>query len=151
MTGTSHAITGATIAAVVAQPAVALPLAFVSHYICDMIPHVGTKDVPPAESQAAANRIYLLDFGLICVFFGVLYLVNAPLVVLAGAFLAGIPDIVWFYRYIYKEIMLKIRPHAMIWFNAWHARIQWSETLRYGIAVEVVYSSVLLAILFAKI
>ena len=47
MTATNHILTGATIALAVNHPAVAIPLAFVSHFAWDAIPHFGdgTEDV----------------------------------------------------------------------------------------------------------
>ena len=39
MTATAHALVGGAIAASISNPAVALPLSFISHPILDMIPH----------------------------------------------------------------------------------------------------------------
>lgn len=39
MTATSHAIIGTVIAAKVGNPTLAIPLAFASHFVADMVPH----------------------------------------------------------------------------------------------------------------
>lgn len=39
MTATAHALIGGAIAAAIPEPAIGLPLAFISHPIADMIPH----------------------------------------------------------------------------------------------------------------
>ena len=43
MTATNHALTGATIATLVRQPYLAIPLAFLSHFFCDALPHFDIK------------------------------------------------------------------------------------------------------------
>ena len=40
---TNHMVTGAVIALVVKQPALALPLAFLSHFVLDALPHYGER------------------------------------------------------------------------------------------------------------
>ena len=41
MTTTAHALTGAAIAVVIKKPKLAIPLAFLSHFACDALPHFG--------------------------------------------------------------------------------------------------------------
>ena len=41
MTATNHALSGALIGLAVMQPILALPLAFVSHFMLDAVPHFG--------------------------------------------------------------------------------------------------------------
>jgi len=42
MTATAHALVGTVIAAKVGNPALAIPIAIASHYICDAVPHWDT-------------------------------------------------------------------------------------------------------------
>lgn len=152
MTGFSHAVTGATIAALVKEPLIALPAAFLSHFVCDMIPHIGIRDVHDRLARRnLAHTIYVIDLVCILAFFGFLILLNAPWYVLAGAFLAGSPDFVWFYRYIIEEKFGTLAPTKMNILNHIHSKIQWSETLRYGVAVELAFSFVLIVLLLENI
>lgn len=152
MTGVSHAITGALIAVVVKEPAIALPAALLSHFVCDMVPHVGTKDIKDkSKRRTLSHRIYKIDLALILIFFAGLFMLNAPEVVIASAFLAGSPDFVWFYRYIIKEQIQKINPGPMNVLSRFHSRIQRSETLKAGVPIEIVYSSCLLFVVINQL
>jgi hypothetical protein len=44
MTGFNHGMAGAVIALTVKQPVLAVPLAFLSHFATDMIPHFGLDE-----------------------------------------------------------------------------------------------------------
>lgn len=152
MTGVSHAITGAAVALVIKEPVIALPAAFLSHFVCDMVPHIGTNGVPKTTSQIKKSTIiHLLDLLLIIVFFGFLAVMQAPLVVFAGAVLAGSPDLVWLYRFIVRKQIFKRGIGSYTSFDRWHMKIQWSETLKYGLPVELAYSSILLYFIFDQL
>lgn len=90
MTATSHALVGAAIAAKIADPAIALPIAFVSHFIFDKLPH---WDIMTEADKGNYKAIFikstldvLFGFGLIFLLFGF-----SPLILL-GAFAAQLPD-----------------------------------------------------------
>ncbi len=151
MTGVSHAITGAVVAVVISEPLLALPVAFLSHFVCDAIPHIGIGDVKKTAKRDVAHKIYKIDLILILLFFGILFAIGAPWVVIAGAFLAGSPDFVWFYRYIIREKAGKLPPGPMNKISRFHKNIQWSETLKYGVPLEVFYSSIMLFVLFNQL
>lgn len=131
MTATNHALTGAAIAMVVRQPALALPLALVAHFVMDIIPH---SDLNIKEITAD-------------VLFGVLLIISLALflsgtfsvwLMLACAFLCASPDLVWGWRYYKLRDKDKIILEPMSSFSRWHQKIQWSES-RPGIYVEVVW------------
>lgn len=60
MIATNHALTGAAIAVVIKQPILAIPLAFVSHFICDAIPHFGVD----LKFNSRAMYVWLILDGL---------------------------------------------------------------------------------------
>ncbi len=76
MLSISHAVTGAFIAVKVGNPALAVPLILLSHYIEDAVPHwdVGTGMSKGIKSPLLALRHEILDLALA----GVLVLVFFP-------------------------------------------------------------------------
>lgn len=148
MTATNHAITGAVIALVIKEPLLALPLAFLSHFVCDAIPHFGVGSFAARDKRPHVFRnILKADAFLLVLFFLLLWLLNAPFIAYIGALLAGSPDLIWAYRYIFKEDFGKKPPPPMNLFNRFHVHIQWNETLRLGFAVELIFGFVLLGVL----
>lgn len=136
MTATNHALSGALIGVAITQPLIALPLAFASHFILDAIPHLGLDEF---GGHLKARRIFkwmlLADATLLAAVMVWLYVIGAPFLAFACLFLAGSPDFIWAYRYIFKEKLGKIPPAKMSGFNKFHSRIQTSQTLQ-GIWVE---------------
>lgn len=60
MTATSHALIGTVIAAKISNPALAIPLAFASHFIADMIPH---WDELLNKKTKTKNRLFFETVG----------------------------------------------------------------------------------------
>lgn len=56
MTATAHALIGTVIAAKIGNPALALPIAFASHFAADMIPHWDTLTNRESKSW---NRLFI--------------------------------------------------------------------------------------------
>lgn len=143
MIATNHALTGAAIVLAVKQPALALPLAFLSHFLLDAIPHFGIHEDEPVKRNGHWLFKSVVSVDVIC---AVAALIAVPLLfdgavsawlILLGM-LAGIaPDSVWIYRYIYEIRTKIVRPHG--WFAAFHQRIQWSEK-PWGISVELAWA-----------
>ena len=101
MTATNHALTGALIGLTIGNPWVAVPAAFVSHFVCDAIPHYGNKNVP---IWGKSFRLYLVFDALLCVALVGLLAFNHPvhwLLASICAFLATSPDFLWLKRFIY--------------------------------------------------
>lgn len=151
MTATSHAIIGASISLAVAQPAVALPLAFLSHFVADALPHIGLDEYGGhAKKTHLFHRILAIDAAALSAFFGYLVLAGAPFVTFGCVILAGSPDVIWAYRYVIQERRGKTKPAAKSLFSRFHSKIQWSQTLRGGF-LEIPLSLLLFVYIVSKL
>lgn len=132
MQGLNHVVFGSLIGLTIKQPALAAPLALVSHFALDVIPHYGNDPKLIWRSKRYHQRI-LLD-GIACLAYTAwLVLLQPPNLGLAlwCAFLALLPDLLW-------PITLYIKDHG--WFRAFfkfHKAIQ--NESRPGIYVEIVW------------
>lgn len=138
MTGTNHGMTGAVIALLVKQPQLAVPLSFMSHFVCDSLPHYG----PPRSEKlftSKFNKVLSADFIFaVCVMIILGILFPAQRWVIWGCMIAAAsPDLMWAYYYLYKiklqNKMPKFDPLAR--FHTW---IQWSQTPP-GIIIEAMW------------
>lgn len=129
MTAPNHALTGALIGLGVANPALALPLAFLSHFVCDAIPHYD----PPVSDKAErlGSRRFFWEFlvlgaGLCALVVVVLALARPQHWLLAAvcAFLAASPDLFSIRRFVYVKRTGKDMPRRS-WFGRLHSSIQW--------------------------
>jgi hypothetical protein len=130
MIALNHALTGTAIAIAVKQPVLAIPLAFLSHFVLDAIPHFG--DMPFYSYGHPLFRYVMAADGLLTVSsVGALMLFNPnlALVIGLGAFFAILPDVFWLGHYALKW------KH---WFFTFHQKIQWFERPP-GIIVEAAY------------
>lgn len=129
MTAPNHALTGALIGLSIADPVLALSLAFLSHFACDMIPHY---DLPEADVAARLrSKRFLREFiylgAALCLFIVVFLAAAHPLhwlLAASCAFMATSPDLLWLPRYLHvrrtgHDVALR---H---WFYKFHHRIQW--------------------------
>jgi hypothetical protein len=66
MTATNHAVTGAIIGTMVANPVLALTLAFLSHFVLDMIPHFGVGKESDNFIKSRKFAIYLVADAALC-------------------------------------------------------------------------------------
>ncbi|HEX5797174.1 MAG TPA: hypothetical protein VFX86_02175 [Candidatus Saccharimonadales bacterium] len=142
MTATNHALSGALIGLGITQPAVALPLAFVSHFVLDAIPHFGIRFYQSPKKRRFFHIYLVIDAFLLAVIMTALYFAGAGWLVFVCLFLAGCPDFVQAYKYLFMEDFRR-KPTHLHWFTRFHKGIQRSETEK-GILVEVP-----LAIIFA--
>jgi hypothetical protein len=80
MLSISHAVTGAFIAVKVGNPALAIPLILLSHYLEDAIPHwdVGTGLTKGVKSPALAFRLEIIDVALAGIFVLVYFPASLP-------------------------------------------------------------------------
>jgi hypothetical protein len=146
MRAINHALTGATIGVLIGEPLIAVPLAFVSHYICDMIPHYGTAIAEEKELNSVQFRVLLfLDFCLCVLLVVILALYKPQFWILAAvcAFVATSPDLFSINRYRSARRGTTSKPGSYIKFA--HG-IQWFER-PIGAVVEVAWFIAMLIIL----
>ncbi|MDQ2973286.1 MAG: hypothetical protein M3Q79_02285 [bacterium] len=129
MTGFNHAAIGAVIGATV-NPYMAIPAAFVSHFVADALPHFG---IPNLNDRKKPRFIWLfltvLKFDVVGLFALTVWLVmKGDWIVLLSALAAFSPDFAWVYRYIVTEKWGKLPPQTRNRFNDFHVRIQRFET-----------------------
>lgn len=133
MTASNHVVAGAVIAAAVPQAAIALPLAFVSHFIMDALPHYGDND---KHSWLNRHFKYVLgiDLLLTVVFLGGLlaFQPNNWGILVLGGLVAVSPDVLWL-PYFLADLKHQQKEHSKLAkFLKW---IQWGER-PWGIYIE---------------
>lgn len=143
MTTTSHALTGAAIAAVVKKPWLAIPLAVLSHFICDMIPHFGIG------MQFGTSAMYwwlVIDGIMACGFAGFLLWkkVQRPHLLAAAGFAAMAPDLAWLYYGIKEHLAQQAIAFDPV--TEFHKSIQWYEQ-PLGLLVEFLWIGLMLVII----
>lgn len=150
MTATNHAITGALIASVIDKPLIALPLAFLSHFVLDALPHFGVEvgDVFKRNVTWQFRTVLISDITLTLIMFFTLLALLPQHRLLTGScmFLATSPDLVWGYRFFRELKTGKYRPPKDL-FSKFHLNIQWSETPR-GALVEFIWFIAITALVF---
>lgn len=140
MTATNHGLFGAVIAISLQKyPAVAIALAPFSHFLLDAIPHFGDMNTKGSKFV----KVLIIDATLAVI--TTLLIAWAwhaiALLVIACAFLAASPDLMWIY-YEYMRPDLKYK-HLVPKFHSW---IQWSQTAE-GIKVEIIWYMILFSTL----
>lgn len=135
-------MTGAFIAVAVQRPALAIPLAFLSHFILDLFPHFGYGYVPNEERDAhkyfLATQITdaFVALGLYLVVPFLLRAVQAPSITALCMIAAQLPDALWIFEYTHAQRHGKYRERN--WYLRFHKAIQWCER-QWGAYVEVLY------------
>ena len=149
MTITNHVTTGALIAAVISQPLIALPLAFMSHFVLDALPHFGYKQGGFSYffRQRLSWVVFLTD---ISIFVGISVWLLPDF---WWAYLLGLvavsPDFIWGFRYLVFERRGKT-PWPNDSFTQLHAKIQTMER-PWGILIEIVFAVSMLLFLYSQI
>jgi hypothetical protein len=147
MTGINHAVTGALVAVAIKQPAVALPLAFLSHFAIDSLPHWNywvpgqrrfRKWVIFSDMLLSLALIAAIAFSLVGVDWWV---------VLLGGLLAISPDLMWLPYLIIGKPAPADTDSALHRLRRFHLRIQWSETIP-GLLVEFFWLAFMLFLIF---
>ena len=120
MTATNHTLTGALVGLTITVPIIALPLAFLLHFVLDSLPHYDN------DAHTTRNfKIMLLMDALLAASVLLLITVVHPgywwLGVLCGIACAS-PDLMWFPRWVNE---LRGRPNKPMHIVArFHSRIQ---------------------------
>lgn len=140
-----HVLVGGAIAIKVGNPALALPLAFASHFVLDLVPHWN----PPIYKQMKENGrvgkkmtiLIFLESSLALVsglFIALLSLpdINRAIIILLGAFLAVLPDVVEIPYYF-----LGVRHPAIIRYVEFNHKIQAGAPLIPGIITQILVAA----------
>lgn len=139
MTATSHALIGASIAAVISNPVIAIPLAIISHFGADLIPHwdAGTNRRKKTISRLRIEASFdvLLGFALAFLIFG--YFVN-PLYLFVMVIAAQLPD--WL-EAPSSKFGFKIPPFS--WVEWLGHKLQNRMQLPWGLVTQVVVVSLI--------
>jgi hypothetical protein len=143
MTATNHTLTGITLLASATHPLL-LPVAFLSHFVCDALPHFGMGDI---SEKPKLFLVYLaIDAGfaasLLC---ALLFLQpDGWQLMIAGGILAASPDLMWIPNFFRTQQGKKEQFTNAV--ERFHSRIQWSETPK-GMLFEVAWLGALFVIL----
>lgn len=147
MTATNHALTGAFIGLAVGNPWLAIPAAFVSHFICDAIPHYGKGKNNPGYLRSRFFRNMLVVDACLCCLLVVVLIGLRPehwLLAAVCAFAATSPDLVWIGKFMAARAGQKIKNGN--YFTRFAAWIQWFQKPA-GAVVEVAWAIAMLVLL----
>lgn len=142
MITTNHALARGLIALAVHQPALAIPLAFLSYFAMDVLPHFGIT-VQNGNVRARNNKpLFKSDIRADTALVGVSFIVvtialNGHVAwhdTLACMFAAVLPNLTWVYRFI-KELKTGTLG-SKSFFSRFHKWIQWGE-LPWGLIVDM--------------
>lgn len=149
MTAINHAVTGAIVAVAVPYTALALPLAFLSHFVLDMLPHFGNH--PTISWGSKEHRLMVSIDTLLCLALVSTFVIVRPEnwhLASLGALLAISPDFGWFGHYFRANGHGESKPYGRI--AKLHKAIQWGER-PWGLPVEFFWMVLTLLILFTII
>ena len=148
MTGFSHATTGVVIALAIHNPALAVPLALVSHFVLDAIPHYGDNTLD--GTNKVFQRFILVDavfgFGIAALMF--FLMPEHRLLIALCAAMATVPDLMWLPNHLRQIKNQPSKPHNIL--MRWHSNIQFEHPV-WGIAAEVVWAIGMLSFLVVAI
>lgn len=145
MTATNHALTGALIGLAIGNPVVAILVAFLSHYLLDIIPHFGKSD-DPNFIESTFFRNFLIADATLCVVLVLALAVLQPQYWLLGAvcaFIATSPDLALVPRFIAAKTNKSYTPGL---YNRFAAAIQTYEKPEGGL-IEFAWACMAVALL----
>ena len=136
MRAINHATTGAIIGLSVIAP-IAIPLAFVSHYALDAIPHHDDNTL----SHNKFTALLLGDLSLCVLLAAIIFFIHPPYWWLAilCAFIATSPDLMWFRQYWDRRSGKKSKSiERRCGIVRLHAKVQWFQK-PIGLVVEIAW------------
>ena len=146
MTATNHALTGAIIGLTVQQPLLALPLALLSHFVLDVLPHYGSNLPQEVLLKTKGFRYYLYVELVLCMLLVAVLVAAQPahwFLAAVCAFVAAAPDLLSINRYFKVRTGSSWKPG---WYSRFASAIQWFER-PIGAIVEVAWAAGAIAIL----
>jgi hypothetical protein len=147
MTATNHSITAANLA-LITKTWWILPIAFISHFVLDALPHYGDDRITHRDKKFIT--MYSIDFVLLCgLWLGVILATgHFRYLIMAAMAAAAIPDVVWIYR-VLLEYMKKPIP-AKTLLTRFHSFIQWGER-SWGWVIELGWFGAMLTMLVTQV
>lgn len=145
MTATNHALTGAAIGLAVHQPLLALPLALLSHFVLDALPHFGSKHLRPSQHRFV---YYLAAEAGACAAIVLTLAVLHPMgwfMSAVCAFLATSPDFMWIGEFL-AACRGQKQPPRRHWVIRFHSGIQWYQK-ELGAVVELGWAVAMVLVL----
>lgn len=127
MTATNHALTGAFLVIAIDKPYIALPVAFLSHFVIDILPHWDHR--VPKKWQRVVDLGDLFLAGLLILLL-IVVIDKSVLLVLAGAFLGTLPDAMWLPEILQGRSVRMEGDKFLLKVRRAHHKIQWSETTK---------------------
>lgn len=149
MTATNHALTGTAIGLIVGEPLLALPLALLSHFVCDAIPHFSFTADESRKEQMLRSKMYknyLITEATLCSLIVLGLAVLRPthwLLAAVCAFVAAAPDLFSINRYLSTRRGNPWKPNL---YSRFAHNIQWFEK-PIGAVVEAAWFIAVVAIL----
>ncbi len=135
MTATNHVIAGALIGTAIHNPWLAVPLALLSHFVLDILPHFG---LGPNTKLGSRKFLWILGVDLTIASSILLLLLfggaSDPVLLTTCGAVAALPDSIWGY-YFYFEFVAK-KPKVKTRFVNMLSNIQWAE-FPAGMVVEI--------------
>ena len=146
MVGINHALTGGLIISFTHNPAIGLPLALLSHFVLDSMPHFGEVF---EKRKKLSTTVWGIDLTLVVIFL-IILIVSQQWGVFLGAVVGMSPDFAWVYRFTVQEQFGSIPPRPENSFNRWHAAIQRFES-KPGLIIDVLTFCLLVTILYGRL
>jgi hypothetical protein len=146
MRAINHALTGAVIGLTITEPIVAVPVAFVSHYVLDIIPHHGSNLTGVSLLNSLWFRWLLVVDAFLCVLLVFVLAIARPkhwLLAAICAFVAAAPDLASIRRY---RLARRHETFQLNWYERIAKDIQWFER-PIGAIVEVIWAIAMIVIL----
>lgn len=137
MIGVNHVATGVLVATIFSQPALALPLALLSHFVIDAIPHWDYKIGNNVAYQQLAMMLDLtLSLSLLLILS--VSLDSSTRLVIACGFLAALPDAMWLPYILKREKAPHAKNKVLGTLLRLHGNIQWNESSK-GVYIEIIW------------
>jgi hypothetical protein len=135
MLSTPHLLVGAAIAHSIPNPAISLPAAFVSHFVLDATPHWDGSPEAPFSKKVIGGVVFDYVFGASLIF---LITQGDPrqAIILAGAFMATLPDFIMAFSRHVKTPLIKLPLIAK--FNKYHSHVQFNVKVSHGLLASFV-------------
>lgn len=142
MLDASHALIGASLARLIPDPALGLPLALLSHFLGDVVPHWDLRTRHIKRSKLATIALSLADAGVGYALGIIFFAASVPLVyLLLMMFVAQLPDWLEAPWHIFNWTF-----PPFSWIKKLQSRLHFKQDLPWGLFWQVLIAAVLVGI-----